>query len=459
MTSPATPSFPQPLDCTHYARDAWPLAAKWTEDELSTYTPVEVKRPKSIEALRADLAEARARRIKVVPYGAGSGVCGAISSPHAAIVIDTRELNQMVHFDPQAMTVTVGAGMMGGELEQWLNARGYTCGHYPQSLPISTVGGWLATRGIGTFSNHYGGIEALVYSVEVMLADGTLLSLGRAPRSAAGPRLLELFLGSEGTLGIITQVTLKIFTLPQKQLFAAYRCTSLEAGLESVRQMFACHCPPALVRLYDEAESVHLYQAAGEAAAGSLLILAHAGHADVVAAQARVTDGLATAQGAQPLGEALGEQWNRGRYHAAWLEANRQPQVIADSIEVSAPWPAIMPLYHEVMQAIAPHVTTRMGHMSHFYSTGTMIYFIFTIEDADLQALRTRYHTVWDIVTQTALRHHGTCTHHHGVGLARRAALGQELGETAAALLRGIKAVLDPEHLLNPDKLVFAGTD
>jgi len=444
-----------PPDCASYARDAWPLAGKWTSDELAAHTPLSVQQPQSVEALRAVLQTARASGHKVLAWGAGSGVCGAAIPDGAAQVIDMRALNAIIAFDPEAMTVTVGAGLMGGALEDWLNQQGYTCGHYPQSLYLSTVGGWLATRGIGTWSNKYGGIENLVYSAEVMLADGSLVTLGRAPRSAAGPRLLELFLGSEGTLGIITQVTLKIFALPEKRCYRAYRYTNLADGLASVRQMYARQCPPALVRLYDEAESTHLYDAAGVEASGCLLILGSAGHATLVDAEIQATGEIACAHGAQPLGADLGERWHSGRYHAAWLDANQAPNVIADSIEVSAPWPAIMPLYHDVTRAIAPHVTSQMAHMSHFYSTGTMIYFIFSIDDADPASLRQRYAQVWDTVTSQALRHGGTATHHHGVGLARRAVFAQEIGAPAAALLRGIKSVFDPDQLLNPGKLVF----
>jgi len=442
-------------DARNYARDAWPIAAKWSDDEIAAHTPATVRRPRSVAELRTILADARANGGKVVAWGAGSGVCGAAIANPATVAIDMRGFDQIVAFDPDSMTVTVGAGMMGGVLEDWLNQQGYTCGHYPQSLHLSTVGGWLATRGIGTYSNKYGGIEHLVYSAEVMLANGETMTLGRAPRSAAGPRLLELFMGSEGTLAIVTQVTLKIFTLPEREVYAAYRYAHLADGLTSVRQMFARHCPPALVRLYDEAESRHLYDAATITASGALLILGHAGHAALVDAEMQATHDIACSHGAQPLGPDLGERWDKGRYHAAWLAANQSPNVIADSIEVSAPWPAILPLYEAVTRAIAPHVSSQMAHLSHFYSTGTMIYFIFSIDDADPVSLRQRYARVWDIVTKNALRHGGTTTHHHGVGLARRAVFGEEIGDTAAGLLRGIKALIDPGNLLNPGKLVF----
>jgi len=467
QTSLPNPVSPRAVDdaqaCAHplsaYARDAWPLAAKWAADELAAHTPSALRQPRSLQALRAVLAEARASGVKVLAYGAGSGVCGAAIPNSAALVIDMRAFDQIIAFDPESMTVTVGAGLLGGTLEDWLNKQGYTCGHYPQSLYLSTVGGWLATRGIGTYSNKYGGIENLVYSAEVMLANGSTLTLGRAPRSAAGPRLLELFLGSEGTLGVITQVTLKIFTLPEKQVYAAYRYANLADGLASVRQMFSRHCAPALARLYDEAESRHLCHTSGvsgtDADAGCLLILGSAGHTALVDAERQATHDIALSHGAQALGPALGEHWHRNRYHAAWLDANQATHVIADSIEVAAPWPAIMPLYHEVTGSIASHISTQMAHLSHFYSTGTMIYFIFSIDDAEPASLRQRYLRVWELVTQAALRHGGTVTHHHGVGLARRAVLKQEIGTLGTEFLRGIKALLDPAQLLNPGKLVF----
>jgi alkyldihydroxyacetonephosphate synthase len=379
-------------------------------------------------------------------------VTGAVVSAAGAVVLDTRNLDRVVDFDPGNHLITVEAGVMGGWLESWLSERGWTLGHYPQSLHISTVGGWVATNSSGTFSSKYGGIEQLVAGFDVVLPHGERISFKPAPRSAAGPRLMPIFLGSEGSFGVISRVTLRIFRQPPARDFAAYAPASLECGLDIVRRAYESHLAPALIRLYDETEAEHLYEGIGMKKGAPLLLVAHEGLASIARAEQEEFARIAREREARPVDASVARFWESGRYNAEWYRmGNAGAERIADSIEVAAPWSELASLYREVMRTLAPVCDKAMGHFSHFYSTGASLYFIAFIEDHDPASLRRRYERLWDAVMNATLSRRGTISHHHGVGLARAHVLKRELGG-AHEILKKIKRALDPEGIFNPGK-------
>ncbi|CAM5284419.1 D-lactate dehydrogenase (cytochrome) [Aquamicrobium terrae] len=433
-------------------RDAWPLAGKVG----GNFSAPRVVRPSSAEEVAPILKLCAERGEVVVPAGGRSGVSGALMTSRADVVLDMTSLNRILEIDPASGTVTVEAGILGSVLEETLSAQGFTCGHYPQSLALSTVGGWLATRGIGTFSNKYGGIENIVVACEIAFPDGRTARFGGAPRSAAGPRLIELFIGSEGTFGVVTRITLKMHRKAESLKLVAYACPSLEAGIEEARRMFDVQTIPALLRLYDAAESGHLYEKAHVEGELPLLIVGHEGESAMASMEEKVVGAALKAKGFQNLGPAIAESWIAGRYRAEWLEkGNERPDQIADSIEVSVGWRQLMPLYERVTADLGALVTWQMAHLSHFYHSGSMFYFIFGLEDDDQQALIERYRKAWAVVQDHALALGGTCTHHHGVGLIRKDAFKRELGPVAHDLLRGIKRAIDPNNTLNPSALAL----
>src|SRR5207245_2242885 len=158
---------------------------------------------------------ADAERLPIVPFGAGSGVCGGAVGPEGACVVDLRAMNRIFDLNERALTVTAEPGVMGPDFERWLRARGYTCGHFPQSMDISTVGGWVSTRSAGQLSTKYGNIEDMLLAFEAVLPGGRMVRTRPVPRAACGPDLRALFLGSEGTLGILTEATLRIHPVPE----------------------------------------------------------------------------------------------------------------------------------------------------------------------------------------------------------------------------------------------------
>jgi alkyldihydroxyacetonephosphate synthase len=440
-------------DLREHAGDWWPILAKWDDAERAAHRPAAVIRPRDSETLARAVALAGAHGLAVVAYGAGSGVTGGVVNRSGAVVIDTRGLDRITGFDPDNHVVTAQAGVMGGVLEGWLAERGWTLGHYPQSLHLSTVGGWVATNSSGTFSSKYGGIEDLLVGLEVITASGERVEFRPVPRSATGPRLMQLFVGSEGSLGIVTRVTLRIFRKPEMRQFAAYAPASLEQGLEIVKRAYGAHLCPALLRLYDEKEAVHLHEGVGTAPGAPLLLVAHEGLAAMVAAEKACFGAIAHSVGASAVDEGVARYWEAGRYNAEWYRVgNDGADRIADSIEVAAPWTALAPLYRDVMASLEPLCDRAMGHFSHFYSTGSSLYFIAFLQDADPARLRSRYAKFWSTVMERTLAHGGTISHHHGVGLARAPVLARELG-SAHPLLKKIKDALDPQGALNPGKL------
>jgi alkyldihydroxyacetonephosphate synthase len=385
-----------------------------------------------------------------MPFGAGSGVCGAVVSDRSPVVIDLRAMNRIVNLDERAALLEVEAGAIAGDVEKWLNARGFTLGHYPQSMPLATMGGLVSTRSSGTFSGKYGNIEDLVAGLDVVLASGEIVRTPRTVRSATGPDLKQMFVGAEGTLGLITRVAVRVFRMPERRWFGGYAFPSVEAGIEAVRRAYELHLRPAVLRLYDATEAASLYRRVDFSETVPLLIVGHEGRARMVQAEREEFAAVARENGGRELGPAIGDAWERHRFDASWLvSGNDGAARFADAIEVSAVWPQLVPLYQEAMRRIAPMCTSVMGHYSHFYSTGAALYIIFFVEGTAAADAVRQYRQVWNEVMAATRAHGGSVSHHHGIGRARADTLAAELG-SAACVLRALKQALDPDSLFNP---------
>lgn len=437
-----------------YAVDAWPAAVKWNADQRAQHLPAAAVLATSRDDVIACLRIAQRAGRAVVPVALRSGVTGAsIPAGAGAVALDVSGLDEIHALSIEDGWVTVSAGINGGRLEDWLNERGLTLGHYPQSLHISSVGGWVATRSSGTYSAKYGGIEHLVAGLDVVLADGTEVSYAPTVRAAAGPDLMQAFLGSEGCLGVVVAVTLRVARLPEVTEYTAYALPSTEDGLGAVHDGFDRHVVPALLRLYDDVEAAHLYERVGRDDDRPLLVVGHEGHADLVHAEREAFAAIIARRGGEALGPDIGNAWAAGRYYAEWLEqGNAGADRIADAIEVTAPWSKAMELYDDVRDRARPLCSTVMAHWSHFYRDGAGMYLIIGLQDHDRDRLTDRYAQTWDAVLDSVQRHGGSISHHHGVGLVRADVLPDALGSSFEVLVR-LKGALDPDGLLNPGKL------
>ena len=437
--------------------DWWPLALKNAPDFLLNSAPAVIVSPASASEVADVLRVCTALEMAVTQRGRGSGVVGAAIPSNGGVLLDLQRLNRIGPVDTENLLVTAEAGVVGGHLEQELQAQGLTCGVYPQSLDVSTIGGWIATRATGTYSGCYGGIEDRLAGIEVALADGRCVRTPEMPRWAIGPNLSQLFLGTEGTLGVVTSVTLRLDRWPDRRLLRACMFPNLHAGLAAVRAFTQDGLQPAVVRLYDEEETRHHRALLSSDAAGCLLILAFDGPARLTAIVEELTLETCVSRGAIDLGREPAERWDAKRLNVPpGFAAVRQPGIMADFIDLQAPWDHLEETYRTVRDALLMHCTTAMAHFSHVYNQGSSIYFVISIEASDDEEAVRRYLAAWDAAMTAVFASGATIAHHHGIGMARAPWVMQALGD-AWPLWGMLKRAFDPLGILNPGKLGHTG--
>lgn len=455
----------EPSALRAYGRDAFPPAVKADVDGRPALAhPVGIVRPRTVDDVVRIVQACKLSRMPLVPYGGGSGICGSALATEGGLIIDTKLLNTIEQLDPVSLVVTVGAGMLGTELEYALNAHGLTCGHSPQSIGSSTVGGWVAHRGAGVFSTRYGKIDDLVQGLRVVLPSGEVLDTLPVPTSAAGPDLDALFLGAEGTLGIITHVTLKVFHLPQSVDQTSWALSDMRSGLELGRRLLQAGFRPSVVRLYDAVETGHLFPGEPLPDGQCVVLLRAEGEPDLVALTMRRAREIAADLGATDLGRGVGEAWTVNRFSTAALVKTLQTTgAVADALEVVNVYSRLADTYAAMKAAIENAARRRgvaaeaFGHASHFYDTGANIYLIFhagNAGDAEID-VDDLYTELLDAALLACHETGGSITHHHGVGIAKSRLMDREWGSAGIGVWRGIKTSIDPEDIMNPgDKVV-----
>jgi alkyldihydroxyacetonephosphate synthase len=435
------------------SRDAWPRVRKL--EQLGQEVPfvAAVVRPESTEAVAQILRDAAASRRRIIPVGLRSGVVGGVVPLGDEIALDLSRLNRIEAVDEYALTVRAQAGVRGSVLEEYLATRGLTLGHYPQSLALSSVGGWIATASSGFASTLYGSIERRLLGLTVALSDGTLIEIPCWPRSAVGPDLAQIFVGSEGVLGVICSATLSVNRAPERRILESFALPSFSVGLELTREIIQCGITPATLRLYNRDE-------AGRFLAeyvGALLIVAHEGPVELVDAASRQVRALCKAVNGRSLGPEPAASWWKHRFDPGRLFSYAEhPNRIADAVEMAASWSTLERLSSRLEQELRPLATEFHLHASHFYSSGASLYLILYLDDTSPEAVLAKYDRAWATAMSVCLEEGAALSHHHGVGLARLPYLTQALG-SSAEVLRRLKTALDPTGLLNPGKLVPTG--
>jgi len=436
-----------------YSKDYWPIALRWHLDGKLPALPDCIVWPENEEQVAEIIRIANERQVPVVPYGEGSGVLGGAVPVKGGIVVDMRKMDKVIEIDDKGLMVTVQAGINGMNLERYLNHRGYTMGHIPQSLYCSSLGGWLACRAAGQFSTKYGKIEDIVVAMRVVLADGSIISSKAVPRTSTGPRVERLLLGSEGTLGIITEATLKIWPYPEKRVMLSFTFDDISHALEAVRKIMRKNVYPAVVRIYDENETLRHFQVKGKC----MLILLMEGASEVVELEKGISLNTCRAEGGEEIGSQPVEHWLETRFNVKESSEFVPKGFIFDTVEVSTSWKNALDLYRAVIKAMRAidGVVVASGHASHFYPQGVCFYFTFGGLPSKHTIPFKFYEAVWDSIMDACLKEGGSISHHHGIGLMRAKWLKEEMG-TRFKMLEKIKKAIDPNGIMNPGKMGMA---
>lgn len=451
-------------DRAEAGRDWWPLGIGWAVDGQVPAQPRVVARPTDTGQVAAVLDLCHRARVPVTAAGGRSGVCGGSVPIFGGVALDLCGLAGVVAVDTRSLTADLRAGTFGPDVESALRGgHGVTLGHWPQSMDLSTVGGWLACRGAGQYSNRYGKIEDMVVGLEVVLADGRVIRTGgHGPRSATGPDLTQLFVGSEGTLGVITEARFRVHPVAEAEGRRAFGFPSFDAGLDACRRILRRGATPAVLRLYDQTESGRSFDRPDTYA---LIVLDEADPRLVEATLAVVDEECGAGEVLD--GDLVG-RWLEHRNDVSALAPLWRAGVVVDTAEVAAPWAVLPDLYRSVLDALdrLDGTLVASSHQSHAYVDGACLYFTFAgrrsserPDDPGRGAERAwaerYYERAWEAVTDATRQAGGAISHHHGIGLNRARFLPAALGP-AFGVLAEIKQALDPHGILNPGKLGLA---
>ncbi|HVS28309.1 MAG TPA: FAD-binding oxidoreductase [Solirubrobacteraceae bacterium] len=441
--------------------------------------PDAVVAPGSHDQVSALLAACAQARIAVVPFGGGTSVVGGVEplrgSCEAVIAMDLGRMDRLVAVDLRSLVIVAEAGLRGPELEQLLAGHGLTLGHVPQSFEYASLGGYVATRSAGQASTGYGRIDELVCGVRLAAPAGELV-LPPLPPSAAGPQLRQLVIGSEGALGVITAVALSVRPRPPDDRWEGWSFGSFEEGAEALCVLSQEHTAPDVARVSDEEETRLSFALAGDGdwklrtgraylrarghAQGCLAIFAwHGERAEIARRRARAVP-LLRRCGGVALGQGPGRAWARQRFAGPYLRDELLDRgVLVETLETATLWSRLPALHDSVAAALRGALVHDgsdalvMCHVSHLYEEGASLYFTFMTrerEGAQLEQWREAKYAACDAIVAGG----GTITHHHAIGRDHLPWLRDEVGERGVGLLRAAKAELDPEGIMNPEKLV-----
>lgn len=397
---------------------------------------------------------ATANRINVMPFGLGSGVCGGVLPSDDVVLLDLSTLCRTREIDEHNYLASFDAGKNGLEAEEEVAARGLTIGHWPQSIAVSSVGGWVSTRASGQFSTAYGNIEDIIYSIEAVLPNGELVVLGKAPRAAAGPDLRHVLMGAEGTMGVITGVTFSLRAAPPTRKYSAFYAPTMEDGMEAQRRIVAADWRPPVMRQYDHPEVARNF---GEHARDeeAVLMMVHEGPTTRVDAEIADITLIALEAGLTVAAAEISEIWMGKRNHVPTWSTFFERGLVVDTIEVSAKWSQINDVYRSAIAALqaVDGVLVASAHSSHVYRSGINLYFTF-VARTEADQMERIYFECWKRVMEATAAYGGGVAHHHGSGRLRKNFIEHDLGATGIDLLRTLKAAVDPHGIMNPGNLL-----
>lgn len=410
------------------------------------------------------MALAARRGIPVTPIAGASGVQGAANANCGGILLDLNGMSRIREIDAASLTCTVEAGMNVKAFEEQLNLQGLSFTHYPASAEWASVGGSVAARGSGVLSTKFGNIQDHVLSLEVVLPAGQIVELPVVPKHGVGPEMTQLFVGAEGTLGVITAVRVKLRAVPVKRRFSSFRFPSLASGIEAGRVIMTSGLRPSVMRLYDKDAATQSLEKAVKAGLDSetMVLMVDGDHERMIDLEGQICDEICVAHGGEALQAGIGETWWSKRYvfyhppHAPQL-----PQMWC-TMDAVSDFAHIADLYENVTRAMRESIDPKWGltlktHLSHWFDWGAMIYPRFGIPKGpdDLDGALELHDRIIGAAVKAALDSGGVMNDHHGVGMRLAPHLESQFGEGGMALMRAIKTGIDPDHILCPGKMAM----
>jgi len=431
---------------------------------------------------------AKCHDVCIIPFGGGTNIVGAINPSddgnRMVVSLDLRNMARLLNIDEASGTAVFEAGVLGPRLEDLLQERGWSLGHYPDSFEYSTLGGWLATRSAGMQSDAYGKIEDMVVALRMVTPAGSITTKA-VPRASTGPDMNQLVVGSEGTLGVITEATMRIHANPPVRVYHGFLFPSFDDGVAAMHTCVREGTRPSLLRLSDAEEtelSFHMkpavsglkalvpaivkpYLAARGYTAPCLMIVGLEGTKAQVRKLRRNVFHILSAHRGFHLGKGAGDSWSQGKFNMPYLRDYLMDHgILVDVAETATLWSNVVPLYRITQRAFADHcrslgIQSYMGcHISHTYETGACLYFTYAAVQDQSRALE-RYYELKRFITDTFLEFGAALSHHHAIGLEHRPWMTQEHSPAALGALCSLKSSLDPGNIMNPGKLLPAQVD
>lgn len=439
-----------------YGVDYYWVSRMWVDKGRTPPEPDMIVRPNSAQEVAKVLAIANYYKIPVHTWGGGSGSQGSALAMAGGITLDMKRMNRVLDFDENSLTISAEAGMIFQELEWVANEKGYSIMHIPSCLTCGTVGGALAHRGIGIFSTKYGRIDDQCMNLEIVLPNGDIIHTLPVPKHAAGPDLNQIFIGSEGTLGIITKAAFKLVKLPATRKFRAYLFKDFSQGLQACKEIVQT-IKPSILRLFDEAETVSIIKKVlGFEKKGAFMNLACEGNLEqIVDIEMGVISEICARYDALDLGSDYGEKWYENRitfFYPGHVMNN--PQMFG-TMDTAATHSNVEKVYWAMKEAVESFPDVRfIAHCSHWYDWGTMVYdrFIMDCPPEDPEEAIRLHNQIWNAGIRAAMKHGGIINDHHGIGLKLSRLMKEQYG-AAMQVFQGLKRQLDPNGIMNPYKL------
>jgi alkyldihydroxyacetonephosphate synthase len=452
------------VDKLVYAVDTSWVSQMWIDRGQEPPTADFILFPQNAQAISEILKVANSYRIPVIPWGGGTGSQGGVIPIFGGIIIDIKKLNRIIEIDEESLTVTAEAGILGQKLEWELNERGLTLAHYPASEYAATLGGYIAARGSGTLSTKYGKAEDMVMWIKLVTPTGEIIETLPVPNHASGPGLLQLYVGSEGTLGIIVEVKMRVDPLPEERRFQSFLFEDLNKGIEVGRQIMAKRLNPCVIRLYDEVDTIkYVKRVLNLDVKGSYMVIGVDGFRELNDAVWKKIFSICSDLGGKNLGSEAGQKWWEHRYDFYFPPHVKALPKLFGTIETVTTFKNIKPLYYATKEIIekkyADHGAYFFAHFSHWYPWGVMVYAQFMIENPpqDPEQVLDLHNRIWADVAKCFITHGGVLNEHHGIGLKLGWLMRKQYGPAWSKLVK-IKNALDPNGIMNPGKLGFGPT-